>query len=240
MTKKQLILGILAILLLAIGSYISFQVALENAIDLVRIPFANKEIYSHYMINEEDIEWREIPKGYVDENILIDEDDIIGKYVSLDSKIAEGSLFYDDYLIEQAEVEALPGLLLKENQIAFPLSMNLLKSSGNTIQQNQKVDVYVTYTEKSTKVTTIDKLLMNVRVIGVKDRNGLNMNDEKASKIPSLVILAINEEYLNMLQLASEIADISIYAPRVDYASDEESILYEESKILPILNYDDI
>ncbi len=230
----------MATLLLVIGSYISFQVALENAIDLIKVPFANKTIYSHYIINEEDIEWREIPKNYIDENILINKDDIIGKYVSLDSKIAQGSLFYDDYLIEKEAIDALPGLLLKEHQIAFPLSMNLLKSSGNTIQMNQKVDIYVTHTDKSTKVTTIDKLLMNVRVIGVKDRNGLNMDDEKASNVPSLIILAINEEYLNMLQLASEIADISIYAPRVDYASDEESILYKESKILPILNYDDI
>lgn len=240
MNKKQLILGILIILLLAIGSYISFQISLENAIDLIKIPFSNKEIYSHYIITKEDLEWREIPKSYVDDNILINEDDIVGKYVSLDSKIAEGSLFYDDYLIDKEEIEALPGLLLKENQIAFPLSMNLLKSSGNTIKQNQKIDIYVTYTDKNTKTTTIDKLLMNVRVIGVKDRNGLNMNDEKANKVPALVILAINEEYLNMLQLASEIADISIYAPRVDYANNEESILYEESKILPILNYDDI
>ena len=123
----------MATLLLVIGSYISFQVALENAIDLIKVPFANKTIYSHYMINEEDIEWREIPKNYIDENILINKDDVIGKYVSLDSKIAQGSLFYDDYLIEKEEVDALPGLLLKEQQIAFPLSMNLLKSSGNTI-----------------------------------------------------------------------------------------------------------
>ena len=233
-------MGIIVVLLLAIGSYISFQIALTNAIDLIKIPFANKVIYSHYMINEEDIEWREIPKNYIDNNILINKEDIVGKYVSLDSKIAEGSLFYDDYLIDKEEIDALPGLLLKEQQVAFPLSMNLLKSSGNTIQPNQKVDIYVTHTDKTTKTTTIDKLLMNVRVIGVKDRNGLNMNDEKASKIPSLVILAINEEYLNILQLASEIAEISIYAPRVDYADDEESILYKESKILPILNYDDI
>lgn len=235
-----MIIGILAIILLAIGSYISFQIALENAIDLIEIPFANKEIYSHYVIEEDDLEWREIPKAYVDENILTKKEDIVGKYVALDSKIAKGSMFYEGYLIEKEDVEALPALLLKEDQIAFPLSMNLLKSSGNTIQTNQKVDVYVTYTDKKTKETTIDVLLQNVRVIGVKDRNGYDMRDSKAGKVPSLVILAINKEYFNLLQLSNEIAEISIYAPRIDYANEEESILYEESKVLPLLNYDDI
>lgn len=240
MKNKQVIIFVMAILVIAVGNYFSFQIALNNAIDLVEVPFAAEEIYPHYEVSEEAIEWREIPRAYVDHEVLITKEDIVGKYVSLDSKIAKGSLFYKDYLIEKSEIDTLPALLLKEDQVAFPLSLNLLKSSGNTISQNQKVDVYVSYTDKKTKESIIDILLMNVRVIGVKDKNGYDMRDEKAAKLPSILILAIDKEYINLIQLANEVGEISILAPRINYAEDEESILYKESKILPILNYDDI
>ena len=66
------------------------------------------------------------------------------------------------------------------------------------------------------------------------------MDEQKASRVPSLAILAINREYMNLLSLANEICELTIYAPRVDYVESEESILYEESKILPLLDYNGI
>ena len=240
MNKKHAALLVAAVLLLAIGNYVSFKIALKNAIDLVQVPFANKEIYSHYVVEEDDIEFREIPRAYIDENIFTTKDDIVGKYVSIDSKINKGSLFYKNALIEKEVVDTLPGLLLKENQVAFPLSMNLYKSSGNTFQTNQKVDVYVTYTDKKTKITTVDILLTNVRIIGLKDRNGLDMREEKAQKLPSLAILAIDKNYVNLLKLAYELGEVSLLAPRVDYQENEESTINKECLILPLLGYDDI
>ncbi len=236
MIKKQWAMGV-ALAVVAVGTFVTFQIALAEATDLVEVPFAANDIYSHYEIKDEDIEWREVPSAYVDEDVITKKEDLLGMYVSLDSKIAKGSLFYASYLIEKEDVEALPALLLKEDQIAFPLSMNLLKSSGNTISKNQKVDVYVTYTYKvgNKKETVSDVLLENVRVIGLKDRNGLEMGAAKAANYPSVMVLAISKDYVNYLQSASEIASIDILAPRVDYGESEESLLKEDSKVLPFL-----
>lgn len=235
--NKKYVLGILGVVLVAIVSYVVFQMAIEDAVDLVRVPFSVKTLYAHQQIEEEDIEWREIPRVYVQSDVLLDEKDIVGHYVDLSSKIAKGSLFYEDFLVSDAEVEGLPSLRLKEGQMAYPVAMNLLKSSGATFGVNQHVDVYMTYVDKKSKEksTTVECLLENVRIINVKDRNGLNIGEEESKTIPSVIILAIKQDQVNLLRKAEEIGEIDIYAPRSVYTEEEEAALNEESTLLMLL-----
>ena len=123
--KKRYVIGCIGFILIAVVSYFLFQVALDNAVDLVEVPFAKKTLYAHQMIQEKDIEMREIPSVYVQSDVLLKKDDIVGKYVDLSSKIPKGSLFYEDFLVSNEELENLPSLLLKEGQMAYPIQVNL-------------------------------------------------------------------------------------------------------------------
>ena len=235
--NKKYVLGILGFVVIAILSYVLFQVALADAVDLVRVPFSTKTLYAHQKIVEEDLEWREIPRVYVQSDVLLDEKDIVGHYVDLSSKIAKSSLFYEDYLVSDDAVEGLPSLRLKEGQMAYPVAMNLLKSSGATFGVNQHVDVYMTYVDKKSKdkQTTVECLLENVRIINVKDRNGLNIGEEEANNIPSVIVLAVKQDQVNILRKAEEIGELDLYAPRSVYREDEEAALNEEATLLMLL-----
>lgn len=233
-------IGIGIVVLLAALSYIAFQIALKDAISLVDVPFAKHTLYPHVQIREEDIVIKQIPSVYVEEGVLQKKSDIVGKYVDLQSKIAMGSLFYEDMIKAADQIEELPALLLKEGQLAFPLASDLIKSSGTSLSINQKVDVYVTYTNTKTKETTVGCLLKNVRIIGLKDRSGLSLQEEKAQRIPAVIVLAVQEEYVDLLKKASKIATIDVFAPHVDYTKEEESILQEDFVLMDLLRNEDV
>lgn len=236
--KKSYVIGCIGFLLMAVVSYVLFQIALEDAVDLVKVPFASKTLYAHQRITKEDLEFREIPSVYVESDVLLEEDKIVEHYVDLSSKIPKGSLFYADFLVSDKEVEGLPALRLKEGQFAYPVEMNLMKSSGATLQVNQHVDIYFTYVDKKSKekTTTVDCLFKNVRIINVKDRNGLNIGEEEAANVPAVVVLAIQEEQVNLLRKAEEIGEINLYAPRSVYSEDEEAQLNEECVLLELVS----
>ncbi|MBR3694563.1 MAG: hypothetical protein IKL88_08555 [Erysipelotrichales bacterium] len=235
--KKRYVIGCIGFILIAVVSYFLFQVALDNAVDLVEVPFAKKTLYAHQMIQEEDIEMREVPRVYVQSDVILKREDIAGKYVDLSSKIPKGSLFYEDFLVSDEEIKDLPSLLLKEGQMAYPIKVDLLKSSGATLHVNQHVDIYMTYASKvnKVKVTTVECLIRNARIINVKDRNGLNVGEEDAKSVPSIVILAIQLEQVDLLRKAQEIGELDIYAPRSEYSVEEEAVLNEESTLLQVL-----
>ena len=233
--NKKYILGILGFVLVAIISYVLFQVALSEAVDLVEVPFSTKTLYAHQRIEEEDIEWREVPFVYVQSDVLLKKEDIVGHYVDLSSKIAKGSLFYEDFLVSDEELESLPSLRLKEGQMAYPVAMNLLKSSGATFNVNQHVDIYMTYVEKKTKKTPVECLLQNVRIINVKDRNGLTIGEEDASAIPAVIVLAVQNDQVDLLRKAQEIGELDLYAPRSVYSEAEEAALNSEASLLMLL-----
>lgn len=235
--KKKYVIGCIGFLLLAVVSYVLFQMALENAVDLVEVPFASKTLYAHQLITKEDLEYRMIPRVYVKEDVLLSKEEIVDHYVDLSSKIPKGSLFYEDFLVSDKELKNLPSLRLKEGQMAYPIAMNLLKSSGATLSVNQRVDIYMTYVDKKSKekTTTVECLLKNVRIINVKDKGGLNIGEEEAHSIPSVAVIAIKEEQVNLLRKAEEIGELNLYAPRSVYSEEEEAVLNEESSLLLLL-----
>lgn len=236
--KKRYIIGCIGFLLMAVLSYVLFQMALADAVDLVKVPFANKTLYAHQMIRDEDLEFREIPSVYVQSDVLLDKEQIVEHYVDLSSKIPQGSLFYEDFLVGEEEVEGLPALRLKEGQMAYPIEMDLLKSSGATLSVNQRVDVFMTFVDKKVKEkpTTVECLLKNVRIINVKDRNGLNIGEEEAKEVPSVAVLAVKLEQVHLLRKAEEIGELNLYAPRSVYSEEEEAVLNEESTLLLLLD----
>ena len=85
------------------------------------------------------------------------------------------------------------------------------------------------------KVTTVECIIRNARIINVKDRNGLNVGEEDAKTVPSIVILAVNEEQVDLLRKAEEIGELDLYAPRSVYNDHEESVFNEESSLLGVL-----
>ena len=99
------------------------------------------------------IEILEVPKASISENVYTDKQDIINKYNDIEAKIPKGSFFFKELLFEEEQLPDYPSLKLKEGQSVFALSSDLIKSSGNTLMPNQKIDLYITTFRKEKGIT---------------------------------------------------------------------------------------
>lgn len=233
MKNKKLIAG-LSIVLIILVNICLFKVILDKTIDLVEVPISKEEIKPRTQITSNMIEFIEVPSIYVSDDVLILKEDILDKYTEIEGIIPKGSLFYKTMLYEETELPDYPALKLKENQNVFTLSTDLLKSSGNSFVSNQSVDLHVTIEKKKENPVT-DLLLSSVRVLNVIDRKGNDMKDSE-SNIPYLINLAVDNEYIGLLKMASEVGVIDLYA--TTFPQQDECILYEESRILTELGYE--
>ena len=228
MNKKAGIIGLVSLLLFNV---LLFNVMLNKKLDLVEVPVAAQTIKPRTQITKEMIEMIKIPRAMLNEDCVLDKKDAIDKYTEIEGIIPKGSLLYKSMLFNEEDLPDYPTLKLKEGQKVFALQTDLIKSSGNTLTNNQLVDIYVTITPKKENPVT-DCLIKSARILNVIDRKGIDMKDSTLN-IPSVINIAIDEEYVSLLKKASEMGTIDLYA--TTFPQEEECVLKEESAILSIL-----
>lgn len=210
-----------------------FKVILDKTIDLKKVPVAAVTIEPRTQINKEMIAYKEIPSIFTDESCAMNEEEILDKITEIEGKIPKGSLFYKQMLFDETELPDYPSLKLKAGQSSFSLGTDLLKSSGNSLTANQKVDLYVTIEPKKEKPVT-DLLISSIRILSVKDRKGNLMGSKNSSNVPYVINLAVANEYVELLKIASKVGTIDLYAVADDRES-EECVFNEDSKVLDLL-----
>lgn len=211
-----------------------FKILLDKTIDLVEVPIAAEIIKPRTQISKDMIKVIEVPSIYVNEDVYVNVEDIEDKYTEIQGMIPKGSMFYKSMLFEEKDLPDYPGLMLKENQNVFSLSTDLIKSSGNSLVNNQYVDLHVTIEKKKENPIT-DLLFSSVRILNVLDRKGKDMS-ESSTNIPYVINLAIDSKWIGLLKTASEIGSIDLYA--TTFPQEDECILNEESAVLNELGYD--
>lgn len=231
--KNRKNLAVAGVLSLLVVNGLLFKVILDKTIDLKKVPVAAVTIEPRTRIEKEMIVYKEIPSIFTDESCAMDESEILDKITEIEGKIPKGSLFYKQMLFDEKELPDYPALKLKEGQSSFSLGTDLLKSSGNSLTANQKVDLYVTIEQKKEKPVT-DLLVSSIRILSVKDRKGNLMGTKNSSNVPYVINLAVSNEYVELLKIASKVGTIDLYAV-ADDRKDEECVLNEASKVMELL-----
>lgn len=231
--KNRKNLAAAGVLSLLVVNGLLFKVILDKTIDLKKVPVAAVTIEPRTRIEKEMIVYKEIPSIFTDESCAMDESEILDKITEIEGKIPKGSLFYKQMLFDEKELPDYPALKLKDGQSSFSLGTDLLKSSGNSLTANQKVDLYVTIEQKKEKPVT-DLLVSSIRILSVKDRKGNLMGTKNSSNVPYVINLAVSNEYVELLKIASKVGSIDLYAV-ADDRQDEECVLNEASKVMELL-----
>lgn len=231
--KNRKNLAAAGVLSLLVVNGLLFKVILDKTIDLKKVPVAAVTIEPRTRIEKEMIVYKEIPSIFTDESCAMDESEILDKITEIEGKIPKGSLFYKQMLFDEKELPDYPALKLKDGQSSFSLGTDLLKSSGNSLTANQKVDLYVTIEQKKEKPVT-DLLVSSIRILSVKDRKGNLMGTKNSSNVPYVINLAVSNEYVELLKIASKVGSIDLYAV-ADDRQDEECVLNEASKVIELL-----
>ncbi len=169
------IIGVVAILFIL---YFLYTKKINDATDEVTVFVAARTINPQTQITNEDVTTIKVAKAARPDGVILDKNKIVGKYTGVGSTIPEGSMFYDDVIVEKEE---LPGdwltLLEKDAdgnlEIPYYFSVNTTTTFGNSIQPGDYVDFYVKmYDQKQNNKLIFGKLIENVKILAVTESSG--------------------------------------------------------------------
>lgn len=223
MIKKQNILFVSVVICICLISYGISIIYINHELELIEVYVANDNLVARTQIDQDSIKLIKIPKAYLSDQVVLKKNDIVGKYVKLNTSIPEGSLVYESSIERLDDTIDKPALLLKVNQAVFALDVNMSSTAGNTIQAGSKIDIYGTI--KNNRETIVDLLFKQVRVLSIKDKNG-NEVDIKTNQVPKIMLIAVDQEEIPILTKVIAVGDITI-TPTSEFFSEDECILYD-------------
>ena len=211
-----------------------FSEMVTKRLDLVEVVCASRDLGPRTVIEEADITFLQIPRAYLQDKAFVTKDDVIGKITTNQGFIPEGSLFYKSAVFEQSEIG--DGVLfdLKENQVLFAMETDIVSLGANALIPGQVVDVYASV--KNDDHESINGILIEkVRILGVKDHKGLDLNHPDSSKIPHVVQFALSKQAIPVIQKALSEGEISYYATADAYRINEECSVVWDGEIVQFL-----
>ncbi|MDY5251711.1 MAG: SAF domain-containing protein [Erysipelotrichaceae bacterium] len=224
----------LVTLLLVGADILLLQLISSQQLKMTNVYVATHDILPRTCIKEEDIGVIKIPLNYVDDKAFVTKEDILGKYTDIQGKIPKGSLFYKTMLFKQEDLADYPTTKLHDGQMAYSLNVNVNELAGNTISEDQRIDLYVTL-NLANNTCIVDKLIANARVLSIRDNKGFNITHPKSTKVPSVIIFAVDEKSVKYLAKAEKMGTIKLLASSESY-SNQEATLNQESQLLTYLD----
>jgi len=195
------ILGVVGILIIL---YYGYSSTITSAVNPVKVPVAKEKIGSQTKITSDDIKWIEVPSISKPGNVILNENQIVGKYTGVNATIPKESMFYSEMLVNEDE---LPGKWLEKLKTdetgatdkPVQFSVNIETTYGNSIQPDDYIDIYMK-AENENKEIMFGKLIENVQVLDVMDSNGKSVfADVTANLIPAYLCFGVSAELYNLL-----------------------------------------
>lgn len=231
MNKKIIMLSFLIVLFISITIY-TYINYFKLASMLVDVPVSNRTIDAREKILKQDIKYIKFPRNFIPENIILNEEDIIGKYNSINNQISRNSFFYQGEIELIEESVDYPLTLMKDNQIFYSLNENDIDSSLNILSTYQMVDIYLSLENQN--VVESDLLIKNVKIIALYDLKGERIKKTNNKQKVFQIALALDENLISILNKAKAKGKISLFIN--NSKSKQESVLNSESIILSYLD----
>ena len=201
------LIGVIAIVFILKFGY---DQTISSQVSPITVPVAAETIQPRTLITDDMITTIQVPSMLMKENVIRYKANIVGMYSNYNTLIPEGSMFYDELLIEE---EYLPNYSFKkvadgEEVYAFPVTMQT--TYGNSIFPGDYVDLYMKAENEDGQIM-VGKFIENVEVLDVKDSQGRHVfeNTDEA-RTPSTFIFGVEPELLTLLLKAGYMTAYSV------------------------------
>ncbi|MBE6123460.1 MAG: hypothetical protein E7190_12225 [Erysipelotrichaceae bacterium] len=190
--------------------------------DLKTTCVAVRDIPPRTRIERSDLTEIRVPQAYLAAGTVNDPEQIIGRYTEIQGMIPAGSPFYQCMLHEESELPDYPASQLRQGQAAYSLETDLLGAGG--MIAGQRADLYLTV-EPVNESPVTGCLFENVRIISIRDHQGVEISDERSTGIPYLAVLAVSQKDVEILSVADKVGSIRMIASSSSYDVSEEARL---------------
>ena len=197
----------------------------------VQVPVASHQLYQRSLLSKEDLSYIEVPKAFIQEDVLIDEDEILGQYVKLSYTVPKGSLIYKGAL--EKEIGDLALTLLQYGEVSYDLYTGEVKVNTGNLNVGNNVDIYLTI--KTNEKTLSDVLLEDCRVIGLYDSQGRQIRSYETDARIAIVSIAVEKSHVNLLNKALMVGSVSVLMSDGTYEVNARAKANEEAEVFSYL-----
>ena len=229
--KKKVLLIVPIIFCILLSLIFSFLAYRRYKVEYIETYVSTHQIMQRNIIKDNDIEKRLVPKEYLNDDVYVDKEDIIGKYVKLSYTIPKGSLFYKTALEDNNK--DLANTLLLENQINYDIYTSDVKINTGSLLCNMYVDLYLSINNNEKPIS--DMFLKDCRITALYDQNNKPIKDFDIDSKVYIVSIAIQADQVAILNKALMIGSVSVINSANPYQSDVRSKIMESSQVLNYL-----
>ena len=190
--------------------------------DLVPAYVASHDIPPRTKITASDLTEIRIPSAYLAPGTYRRKEEILGRYTEIQGMIPAGSPFYANMLYEEDSLPDYPASQLKQGQAAYSLKTDL--ASAGSLTAGMRVDLYLTVDFHDSSHAS-QCLFQHVRIISLKDHQGIEITDERSTGMPYLAVIALNQKDVETMSVADEIGTVKMIASSSSYDSTKEAVL---------------
>ena len=225
-TNKNVV-TVIGVLLVLVILFYGYSSSIKKQTNPISVPVAAKKINAQTQITNEDVTYIQVANSMVGEGVVRASSLIIGKYTNLNVTVPKGSMFYSDWLVEEAE---LPGnwieqLDYEKGELGYYMSVNIENTLGNSVLPNSYIDIYMKANDENGTVM-FGKLLKNIKVLVVHDSSGKNIFRDAANVgTPSKIGFAVSQDLYVLLKKAEYLNLDLILAPRGETVPAEDYII---------------
>jgi hypothetical protein len=230
--NKNIVTIVGIVLIIAILSF-AYSIRVKEAINPVTVPYALEQITSSKQIKKSMIGTMQVPPSMLrNGNVITKVGDVIDKYVSIDTVIPKGSLFYKKAVVSREQMPDDIILDYKEGYQLYYQKVNIENTFGNSIVPGGYVTVQMEARDNdSSEPLVIGNLLSNVLVLAVKDDRGRPVfQNIDENRTPYMVIFAVKEEYFKLLLAAEKLS--SAYKVTIKLNPTSKSFDDQESDVI--------
>lgn len=228
--NKNTVTLIGTILILAI-LYFGYNWRIQQAITPVKVPYAVTTIQPRTKITEDMIDYVEVLPSMVNSDTLTNVANIVNKWSNYNTIIPKGSLFYKSTVVAADELPDSALINIPEGYVPFNLSVNINSTYGNSVFPNNYIDIYFKALDPDGK-PMVGKLIENVKVLAVKDKNGRHVfENSDEERTPAIIIFAVPEDIHLLLRLAESLSNVKAISAQLIPVPTTESYSAEPGAI---------
>lgn len=221
------ILGVLLVLVILFFGYTS---SIKKETNPISIPVAKNKINPETEITQDDVEYISVANRMISENVIRTSGEIIGKYTNLNVTIPQGSMFYNEWLVDESDIPGnwIEKLDYESGELGYYMAVDIENTLGNSVKPDTYIDIYmkVPITDESGEETVMfGKLLKNIKVLVVHDSIGSDVfKDSEDIKVPSNIGFAVSQDIYILLKKAESLKIELVVAPRGSNIPSEDYI----------------
>ena len=211
--------------------YIGYNYRIKQVTTPVKVPVATIDIQPRTKITEDMIEYVEALPAMVNSSTIKDVKYIVGKWSNYNTMIPKGSLFYNKTIVSSDELPDSAFVNIPSGYTAYNLPVTTKTTYGNSIFPNNYIDIYLKVLDADGK-PTVGKLIENVKVLAVKDKNGRHVfENSDEERTPAVIIFALPEDMHLLLREAAYLENVKSISAEIIPVPTTESYSAEPGTI---------